>query len=638
MIKHYRVCRGVTDKGQMVPEEEVQTFIKDFDREWYVSVFYYNEDQVKDFKEKGSVAGFTGLKTNKLFFDFDDKENIENARNDCLELTKRLLQDGLAQDQFNICFSSNKGFSVEIYLQDDYTSKQIKSIAKNLAGNYQSWDSVVYNENRIFRFPYTKNGKSGLHKIPLSLSMLAELPIEEIKNLAKDMDNGIEYRFNKIELPKEFEIELADDATETVLLATDFERRIKWLPACKEAILQGFFKAGKRNNALMALAAGLKAQGLPKETVYRMLKSSAEAQAERNDQEAYPKEKIWKEIVEVVFGPNWNGATYSCKDHDFLQEICKVTGPHQCKLKEKGKSLVTIDSVASTFGKYAADIDKNTIKTGIDVIDNKIRLQTCSHVVLAGCSGAGKTTLILNILNKLSKSNLNGVFGSMDMNSNLIYQKLAHKVSGLDDKQIYALYQNKEKDKIAEINKLIYDEYKNILFDFRAGMDVDDLRRNLLETKDKYGDKLKVVVLDFINRIRGPYTDETANLAYIAPRLSDLANETETMILSLAQTARNKGGPDTPLLDSRVSKGSSAIEESATVVFGIWRPGYNQGADDKYMCISALKTRMGREFTETLHFNGLTGEIRGLSSDEQRQYEHYIDSKNEKAKDVDDGW
>jgi len=109
-----------------------------------------------------------------------------------------------------------------------------------------------------------------------------------------------------------------------------------------------------------------------------------------------------------------------------------------------------------------------------------------------------------------------------------------------------------------------------------------------------------------------------------------LANETEMLLISLAQTARSQGGPASPLLSSRISKGSSAIEESATVLFGAWRPAYNMGLNDKYMCIGALKTRMGKEFTEALHFDGLTSRIRDLSPDEQKQYEKFVDEQSMK--------
>jgi len=245
------------------------------------------------------------------------------------------------------------------------------------------------------------------------------------------------------------------------------------------------------------------------------------------------------------------------------------------------------------------------------------------------------TTLVLNMLENLSKAGSAGLFCSMDMGAQLIYQKLAQKVTGYNDKDLYKIYKEKDRAKMQEIEKLISAQYSNIRFDFRHGINIDELRENILETKEKVGTDLKLVVLDFINRIRGPYSDETANLSYIAPRLSDLANETETLIVSLAQIARSKGGPSTPITDSRVAKGSSAIEESATALLGIWRPGYNKGDDDKYMSIAAVKTRMGKEFTESLHFDGLTSSIRDLSRDETKEFEHFqekMEDEKEKKK------
>ena len=311
--------------------------------------------------------------------------------------------------------------------------------------------------------------------------------------------------------------------------------------------------------------------------------------------------------------------------------------------KEKKDPIVSIDAVSNTFRKYAEDIDKNTVKTGIKSIDDNIRLQTCSHVTIAACAGSGKTSLVLNILNNLSQSGSKSLFGSFDMNSNLIYQKLAQRVSGLDDNKLYDIYKNKRQAEITEIDNRIASEYKNTLFDFRSGNNFEEVRETLLRQKEKQGNDLKLVVYDYISRVRGPYDNETANMSYVAPRMSDLANETETLIISLAQIPRSAGGPNTPILSSRVAKGSSAIEESASVFFGLWRPGYNKGVDDKYMCISAVKTRMGREFTTSLHFDGLTSTIRDMTNDEQKQYDHFIDKMEEekemsKHKSDDSGW
>jgi replicative DNA helicase len=137
---------------------------------------------------------------------------------------------------------------------------------------------------------------------------------------------------------------------------------------------------------------------------------------------------------------------------------------------------------------------------------------------------------------------------------------------------------------------------------------------------------MKLAVYDFINLIGGPYSDETANLAYIAPKLKDLANEAEVLIISLAQVARAKGGPNTPLKDSRVAKGSSAIEESATVVMGVWREGYNTEQDD-FITLAGLKMRMGREFKLDLHWNGANSEIREMNPMEVQRLDEFRAAK-----------
>ena len=44
MDKYYRICEGLTDKGFLVKEDELNTVVTDSEREWYASVFYYTEE------------------------------------------------------------------------------------------------------------------------------------------------------------------------------------------------------------------------------------------------------------------------------------------------------------------------------------------------------------------------------------------------------------------------------------------------------------------------------------------------------------------------------------------------------------------------------------------------------------------
>lgn len=636
-MEYIRLCTKLEDKGKLVPKGELDRYING--EYCYYSLYYYTKEQYDKFKETGSVKNIKDVKTNRLVWDFDSEEDLNKAKNDTVSLINRLNQHGLKPEQFSIYFSGSKGFHVEILTDKWFSRKEIEAITFNLSEGLPTNDSSITDEPQIFRMPFTKHPKSGLYKICLDYDYLCKHSIEDIKYLAKLDTNGKDPA-SQIDLPDSiYNLRLIESNPEAVQSSSgeyvkgmlpDLSKKPRNLPTEKWILIQGFIAPGKKHDAMLALSAHYRGLGYPKEVTYRLLKGSIELRGRLFP--SRPKTdntELWHN-VEEVYGPGWNGGIYY--KSQALIDNAKYFGISDFDL-DKEKTLVSIREVSDKFAKYAKNIDKNTVKTGIEVIDKQIRLQTCSHVVLAGCSGSGKTTLCLNILNSLSNSGLNGIFGSMDMNSNLIYQKLIQRVTKLDDSSLYKIYQLDNQER-RNIDEKIDQEFKNIKFDFRSGIEVDKLREDLLEAKAKQGDNLKVVILDFINRIRGPYSDETANLSYIAPRLSDLANETETLIISLAQIARSKGGPSTPLTDSRVAKGSSAIEESSTVLFGIWRPGYNMGSDDRYMCMAALKTRMGKEFCEPLYFNGLTSEIRGLTRDEQREYEHFLD-KLEEAKNKD---
>lgn len=635
-MNYIRVCNGLRDYGKLIPPSELMNHI-DFESDVYASIYYYNEDHFKAFQEKGSVKGMKDLFTNKLVWDFDDEHNLDKAQKDTLALCKRLMSHGIKADEIEVAFSGNKGFSVFLRTTDNMSESEFSNITHNLAGDLETRDNKIKNASRIFRIPKTKHNSSGLYKTIISVEDLENCTPEQIKERAKSSENSLDFNQHVVTLPKDI-LKLGvskDNKVKKESLSTEryngtqrpnLELKPKNVPSYKWILTQGFIKPGCGHEATMALIAHYKGLGYAKELTYRFIKGVMELrQGLFPDAEVESKEEIWRKVASV-YSPDWQGGTYSLQNNDTLKENCLYFLGTDGDVEQAVK-LVEIQTVADSFTKYAKDIENNTIKTGIDSIDANIRLQTSSHVVVAGSSGSGKTTLCLNLLNNVSKSGLKAVFYSMDMGKFLIYQKLAQRVTGMNDVQLYEIYKSGNTQKMKEVADAIAKEFKNVRFDFRSGVDMDEMRASLMEAKSQFGDDLKLVVVDFINRVRGPYSDETANLSYIAPRLSDLANESETLIVSLAQTARAKGGPSTPLVDSRIAKGSSAIEESATALLGVWRPGYKMDKADKFMTVSLLKTRMGREFEETLYFNGLTSEIRDLNHNEQSEYEDLMEKK-----------
>jgi hypothetical protein len=182
---YYRLCDGVADKGKLVlSTEDVYKHIPTQERDFYKSIYLFDEKQYKEFQERGSVAGMKDVVTNKLAFDFDDAANPDNARKDALTIISRLQQNGITEESIQVFFSGSKGFEVSVDLDTYLNPIEAKNIASNLARDLASFDTSIYNATRIFRVPLTKHNKTGLYKIPCSISDLNS-SVELVKANAK---------------------------------------------------------------------------------------------------------------------------------------------------------------------------------------------------------------------------------------------------------------------------------------------------------------------------------------------------------------------------------------------------------------------------------------------------------------------
>jgi hypothetical protein len=124
MKKFIRICDGLNDRGTLLPADEFDdTFEADTD--FYRSVYYYNEEHVKRFEEKGSIKGITDVLTDKLTFDFDKKDDLEAARKDALTVIDRMTNyHSIDFNNIEIYFSGHKGFTVQITLDRLITPEQ----------------------------------------------------------------------------------------------------------------------------------------------------------------------------------------------------------------------------------------------------------------------------------------------------------------------------------------------------------------------------------------------------------------------------------------------------------------------------------------------------------------------------------
>jgi DNA primase catalytic subunit len=172
--KYVLLKRGLLSKGNLVEVDKVSDEIKDYEQDYYISTFYYNQDHFNKFKETGSVKGIRDVLTDKLWFDFDAKEIPEKAKEDAIEVCNRLKKTGVPEKDIEIYFSSGKGFHVLVTTKRSLTPEQVASVCINKYGKgLASLDASLYDSAQVLRAPATKNPKTNLYKIPLSFKDLS---------------------------------------------------------------------------------------------------------------------------------------------------------------------------------------------------------------------------------------------------------------------------------------------------------------------------------------------------------------------------------------------------------------------------------------------------------------------------------
>ena len=494
-MQYIRLNKGLTNYTLIPANSDIWDYIQDNNTDYYTSIFQYNEDHYNTWKRTGSVAGIKNVITNKLVFDFDDKNNLDAAKKDALTVASRLVSAGINEKNLQICFSGSKGFCVEVETTEPLTQEEFKNVTFALASDLNTFDTVVNDSQRIIRVVGTKHPVSGLYKIPLSLTELSDLSVGKIKNMAANLetvDQSVMNDWRPVTLPesiKQFKITKKQEKNEIKKIDHDLDLSLKpkWLSDAKYALQQGFFEEGERNLACMILASTYKNQGFPKEITYRMVKGSLKLRAERLGLDGYDKKELWKTIIEPVYSPNWQGGTYSYENTPLLQDVTKRLG---LKIPTEEKPLAPLNKVSNIFKQFATDIDNNTIKLGIKKIDDEVRITTSMLVGLVSPAGGGKTTTSFEIMNHASKNNIKTVFFSMDMGAPLVYQRLIQKHTGYSSRKIFNLYQTNSPE-IEKFDKTLDDLYKNVSFCFKSGLKVEEIRELTILRQKETGEKIK---------------------------------------------------------------------------------------------------------------------------------------------------
>ena len=348
-----------------------------------------------------------------------------------------------------------------------------------------------------------------------------------------------------------------------------------------------------------------------------MIKATLRLRGERLDLPDYDRSSLWKEIINPVYSPTWKGGTFS-EDTGVLKKVIDRYGLN--KINTFAHELISLENVSDFFKDFALNIDKNTLKIGIEEIDAKLRITTGMLVSLLAAPSAGKSSIAMSILNTVSKNDCKCLFFSLDMSMQQTYQRLIQKHTGEQSDDIFEAYKRGDDEHTNEYMNILKDEYKNVKFSFRSGLTVDGIREMIINEQNLTGVIPKLVVIDYLECIHGQFTDPNANKALIATQLKDIANQFSICVMLLVQPRLSAGGPAGELNSYTDIKGTSVLSEASSIVLTLSRPGFNpkDTSMDKFATINVVKNRMGTLSSTDLGWVGITGNVGSLSDDGHR--------------------
>ncbi|MCW4011132.1 MAG: primase C-terminal domain-containing protein [Candidatus Bathyarchaeota archaeon] len=220
-----------------------------------------------------------------FYMDFDNEKTPDKARKEAIAVIKKLISDyNIPEAGIAVAFSGMKGISLTVNYNIfnaeslDYLPLIWKSIVQELVAKLKlkTVDTSIYERRRLWRLLNSRHQKTGLYKVPLTLTELEKLSIEEIKELATKprellikADASVVPKAEKLFLEHKTKVEAwisdrkkAFEPSELTSVTND--------PPCVKRLLEAGAKKGERNNFTFHLALYYASKGLNQETIEKL--------------------------------------------------------------------------------------------------------------------------------------------------------------------------------------------------------------------------------------------------------------------------------------------------------------------------------------------------------------------------------
>jgi nucleoside-triphosphatase THEP1 len=576
MANYIEIVRNFKARGTIIPDTELENLIKTTNGELYRSLYLYDEGIKKHIESSGSISKYPGtVYPDSIILDFDG-DNALDYINACV-LT---LEDFGISDGYNVYFSGT-GFHVELNssLFNFEPTPNLPDVVRNTINELFPDADNIFDKHRIYRCANTINNKSNLYKIPLYISEVQTLTLDQIKDLARRPRWDFEYNDVVIE-PKLKSYVVYENvpgspkpAKSNGVHKTDASGRF----ACIHNMYETKPEPGIRHNIMLRLTSHFKRQNYSQKMAFDMLKAWIGKDFEKEGRQ----EELSKMVTDVY---SWEGV-YTCQD-PLMQEYCNNSCPFYKELDIHDYDRMDKELIR----RYEGDL------FGFDLRDipewRKLQqyiIEQNELISINGAPGMGKSALIQNIVIKARHLNnqgemqpLNTLYFSFEMPSYQVHRRNLQIVSDSSKKHVNANYPR------------LREQYKNKLEHIKV------------HTEAIYANELpgiielvrpQIIVLDHIGLMNSQYRDEYAKISEITQTLRQISIKYDVIIFMISQVSRENAKAQKLGLHS--GKGSGSIENDSNKVLTFERASRTSNE----AIIQSTKDREGQSLHNKFYYN-----------------------------------
>lgn len=215
--------------------------------------------------------------------------------------------------------------------------------------------------------------------------------------------------------------------------------------------------------------------------------------------------------------------------------------------------------------------DNDTIKTGFNALDQKIRGFMASELIIIGARPSmGKSTLGMNIAYNMAKDGKKIAYFSLEMSQKDLHKRLVKMQTGIES--LYRIGQN-EFDKCVEASRDIEDNLPIEIYD-KADITVEGIRGICNHLKGK--NELDAVFIDHMSILKSSkgFRSRYEEASDVSRQLKVIAKEINCPVVALCQLNRGVENKEVKFPTMADLRDSGKIEEDADLICFIHREEY----------------------------------------------------------------